>query len=306
MSRAANASAALSRPRPLVVLATLAILTVIWGSTWSFVRITLEGFPPLKGVAVRFLLAGLLLLLLIFLKGVPIETSRRHLSVWLGQAVFNFSIPYVLVFWAQQWVPSGLTAVLFSVMPIFVMLFAFGLLPEERLGPMAMFGVVLGFGGVALIFSDDLEALAGPNVTFAAAVLLLSPLSAAVGQVVVKKWGQDISALSLSAIPMLMSVAVVAPLAWILESDRPIVFAAEPVLALVYLSVFGSVVAFTLYYWVLKFLTATQLSMITYATPVIAVLIGTLWLDEPLTWTMVGGALLVAYGVSLAARKKRG
>lgn len=304
MSRAADPSAALSRPRPAIVFGAIALLTLIWGSTWSFVRISLEGFPPLLGVTVRFAIAGILLLLLMVWKKTRVEGSRRNLLVWLGLAVFNFSIPYMLVFWAEQWVPSGLTAVLFSVMPIFVVLFAYGILPEERMGSAGIFGVFLGFGGVALIFSDDLDALAGPNVTFAALVLLLSPISAAVAQVVVKKWGQDISPLALAAIPMLMSAVLIAPLAWLFERDRQVLLEAEPVLALIYLAVFGSVVAFTLYYWTLKFLSATHLSLVTYATPVIAVLIGTLWLDEPLTWTMAGGALLVASGVGLAARSR--
>jgi drug/metabolite transporter (DMT)-like permease len=258
---------------------------------------------------VRFAVAVVLLLAWARISGravLPAEAVLpRHRMVWGVQAVFNFLIPYSLTYWAEQWVPSGLVAVLFSTMPIFVMLIAYFVLPEERLGPAGVLGMGLGFTGIAVIYSADLTAIAGPEAAFAAVVFLLSPLSAACGQVVVKRWGGDLSALSLTVVPMALAVLMLGVLAAIFERGRAMEPTAMAIGAVLYLALLGTALAFTLYFWLLKHVSATQLSLITYATPVVAVALGTLWLDEPLTLRLVVGGLLVIGGMGLAARRKR-
>jgi drug/metabolite transporter (DMT)-like permease len=161
---------------------------------------------------------------------------------------------------------------------------------------------------VAVIFSEDLHALAGPRVAFAAAVLLGSPVASALGNVAVKRWGRGIHPLSLSAVPMGLAVLVLGPLGLVAEAGREITFDTPSVLALLYLAVIGSAVTFMLYYWLLQRLPATSLSLITYATPVVAVTVGTLLLDEPFTPRILLGAALVVAGVAVAvgARTRQG
>ncbi len=291
-------------PSRLKIGATFALLILIWGTTWSVIRISLEGIPPFAGVSIRFAIAALILWGVARGRGVRLG-GWRELWLWVVQALLAFSVSYGFIYWAQQWVPSGLTSVLYSTLPLFVVLFAYVLLPAERLRGWGLLGILMGFAGVAVIFSDDLGALAGAQVRRAALVVLLAPLGNAMGQVIVKRWGQGFHSLSLTAPPMAMTSALFAVLALLFERDRAFVLAPAPVLATLYLAVAGSALTFSLFFWLLQHVTATRLSLIAYAVPVLAVTIGTLLLDEPLTPRMVAGSALVIGGVAFVARSGR-
>ncbi|MCP3963956.1 MAG: EamA family transporter [bacterium] len=292
-----------SSPSRLTVVATLALLVAIWGTTWSVIRVSLDGFPPLTGVAVRFAIAAAVLWGLARVRGISLW-QRDHVWLWLLQAVLAFSLTYGLVYWAEQWVPSGLVSVLFSTFPLFVVLIGYTILPGERLAAWGILGVLMGFAGVAVIFSDDVGGLAGPQARQAAAVVLLAPVGAAIAHVTVKRYAQGVHPLALTAPPMAITGVLLGTVALVLESDRPIVLDTAPVLATLYLALAGSAVTFSLYYWVLKHVTAIQMSLITYAIPVVAVTIGTVFMDEPLTWRMLAGSALVILGVGFAARPR--
>ena len=147
-----------------LVYAALAAVILIWGTTWAAIRIGLAGVPPFAGVSIRFALAALLLFVASRLLRIAWQGGRRLRWIWATQTVFAFCISYGVVYWAEQWVPSGLTAILFSTFPLFVAVLAHFFLADERLTPAAVVGVLVGFAGVALIFSDDLGALAGRRV----------------------------------------------------------------------------------------------------------------------------------------------
>ncbi len=283
--------------------AVAVLLVIIWGTTWAAIRISLEGFPPLTGLVFRFAIATVILAVVARLRGIRHRPDGKRWAIWATQAVLAFCIAFGIVYWGEQWVPSGLTSVLFSTMPLFVVLLAFVSLPEERLGWWGLMGMVLGFGGVAVIFSDDLAALGGPMVRHAATVMLAAPLASAVVQVVVKKWGQGIHSLSLAVMPLALATLILAPTAWWLEGAQAWEWQLRPILAVLYLAIFGTSVTFGLYYWLLQHASATATSLITYCTPIFAVAIGTTLFDEPLTLRIVVGSLLVLSGVGLALRR---
>jgi drug/metabolite transporter (DMT)-like permease len=333
-ARSAPASE-LDRRRRLVDYATLALLTLIWGTTWAAIRIGLRGIPPFTGVALRFALAAAALLAVarglgVRLRGATVVVGAptaagataaaggtaaagavhtaaalppaRPWRVWLVNAAFTFVIPYGVLYWAEQWVPSGLAAVLFATSPLWVALAAHLMLPGERLRAPTVAGVLVGFAGVALIFSDDLRALGGPRVAAAAAVLLISPLTSAFGVVAVKRWGAGLHPLSVAAVPMALTAAVMGLVAWATESGRPLRFDATSVAALLYLALCGSALSFTLYFWLLRRRPATTLSLINYLTPIVALLIGGAALGESFSARTLAGSALVVGGVAVAMR----
>jgi drug/metabolite transporter (DMT)-like permease len=253
-------------------------------------------------VVIRFAIASLLLLSLAPALRVRLGADPRERRLWVLNGALTFTLSYGLVYWAEQWVPSGLAAVMFATFPLFVALLAHFFLPGEGLRPGKMIGVLLGFAGVAVLFSEDFQKLGGPQVGFALAVLLIAPVASAVANVAVKKWGGGIHPLSISAVPMALGSLFTLPLAWMTETDRAIHWQTRPVIALLYLAVMGSAVAFTLYYWLLRRLPATSLSLINYATPVVAVSVGILFLHEPFTLRILLGAALVVAGVAIAVR----
>lgn len=294
------------KPSRFVIWASLVTLVLIWGTTWAVIRVGLKGIPPLTGVALRFTIAGVALLALLPVFRVRLGGSRREWLVWVTNALFTFCIAYSILYWAEQWVPSGLAAVLFATFPLLVALLAHFVLPGERLTWASGIGVLIGFAGVAVIYSEDFRSLLGPQVAFATTVTLLCPVSAAIGSVLVKKWGSDIHPLSTSTVPMLLTGAVMAPIAWWAESDRTVTFDGPSTLALFYLALVGSAVPFTLYFWLLKRLPATRISLINYAVPVVAVIVGSVALDEPVTFRVLLGAALVIAGTAVAVRKSEG
>jgi drug/metabolite transporter (DMT)-like permease len=281
--------------------AAFALLCLIWGTTWSVIQIGLVGIPPFTGVCLRFAIAAALLFALALLRGVRLGRSRREVALWLTNGTLAFTVSYGVVYWCEQWVPSGLAAVLFATYPLFVALLAHLALPKEPLRAREAIGALIGFGGVAVIFSEDLSALGGPQVATASAVMLLSPAVSAMASVVVKRWGGGMHPFSLSMVPMALAAGLMGGLALTFERERSISWNATSIAALLYLAIAGSAVTFSLYYWLLAHLPAKRLALIAYVVPVVAVSVGALR-GEPLTARTFAGSALVVLGVALAVQ----
>lgn len=283
-------------------VAVFAVLTVIWGTTWAAIRIALAGIPPVTGVAIRFALAGLVLVVIGRLRGVRFGRLPGERRLWLVNAATTFAGSYGIVYWGEQWVPSGLAAILFATLPLWVVSLGHFLLPGERGGGRSFGGVLLGFAGVALVFSEDFDKLGGAQVLFASLVFLLAPFVSAVGSVSVKRWGRGISPFSIAGVPMLMTGGAMGALALLVESSREVLspaMAPNPWLATLYLALLGSSLTFTLYFWLLARRSAVAASLISYTVPVCAVLVGWLAFDEPVTWRLLAGGAVVLAGVAV-------
>jgi drug/metabolite transporter (DMT)-like permease len=286
----------------LLNYATLGLLTLIWGTTWAAIRLGLRGIPPFTGVALRFAIGAAALLAAARALGVRLRGGPSPWRVWLANGLMTFFIPYGVLYWAEQWVPSGLAAVLFATSPLWVALAAHVALPAERLRAATAAGVLLGFAGVAVIFSEDLRALGGPRVAGAAALLLLAPLTSAVGVVAVKRWAAGMHPLAIVAMPMALTAAAMGCVALATEAGQPVRLAGLPLATLLYLALCGSALSFSLYFWLLGRLPATTLSLINYLTPIVALLIGGTALGEPFTPRTLAGSALVVGGVAVAMR----
>ncbi len=291
----------MSKPSPRIVVGTMVLLTVVWGTTWAAVRIALEGFPPFAGVAVRFALGAAALAAIGRWRGEPLAGDPRLRWLWPIQAVLTFGVSYGLVYWAEQVVPSGLVAVLFATFPLWVVLLAAIILPQERLGFGGFVGLALGFVGVVVIFSEDIVSIQGGEVIGVGLVMLLAPIASAFGNVAVKRWGAGLNAYALTAVPMIMTAAGMGILSLWLERDRPIIWHLAPVMATVYLAIVGTALTFSLYFWLLGHVSATRMSLVAFGTPLIAIGLGAVAFGEPITTRIVVGSLLVVGGVALTA-----
>lgn len=294
-----------ARAHRALIVAAIAALIGIWGTTWGAIKISLAGFPPFAGLGIRFVAAGLVLFALGFAMGVPSERGARLYRVWVVETVFGLFVSYALAYWAiESAVPSGMTSLLFSTFPLFVALLAHLWLPKEPVRGGELAGIGAAVGGVALLFSDDL-ALPTADARWAAFVFLASPVAAAVAHVLVKRWGWGLHPVNIVKAPMLATGILVLLLSRLVEADRALSLDAAPVGALIYLTIPGSVVTFTLYYWLLERVAATRLSLITLGFPVVAVAVGAAFLGEPVTARTGLGAALVLLGVGLAMRGGR-
>jgi drug/metabolite transporter (DMT)-like permease len=296
----------MSAPSPLLKALTLGLLTLIWGTTWAAITISLRGIPPFTGVALRFGIAAILLLAYAYLKGIPLAAANsRDRRLRILHALLTFCASYGVVFWAEQWVPSSLASVLFATFPLMVAVLAHFALPSERMTAPVLVGTVLGFAGIAVIFAEDFDLLGGHMVGVAAAVMLISPLVAAVVSVVVKRWGAGMHPVSFNAVAMAIAAGVMGVIAAIVERQLPIVFSPGPVAAVLYMAVAGTAITFPLYFWLLEHMEARQVALIGYGTPIVALLLGVGFMNESLTTRTLVGSALVVVGVAVASHTKR-
>jgi drug/metabolite transporter (DMT)-like permease len=294
----------LRRPDQFLLAGVALILILIWGTTWAAIRIGLKGIPPFTGVALRFALSSVILLGVAFAARIPLGRTRRERRLWVVNGLLTFCGSYGVVYWCEQYVPSGLAAVIFATFPLFVTLLAHLALPDERMTPRATAGILLGFGGAAVIYSEDFAALGGAKVALASGVMLSAPLVSALATVAVKRYGKGVHPLSLAAVPMGIAALVMGAVALATERRLPLTFDAASVGTVLYLALLGSAVSFSLWYWLLSHAAATRVSLISYLNPVVAVGVGILFLHEAITRQILAGSLLVVTGVALAVHSR--
>ncbi|MBD3851297.1 MAG: EamA family transporter, partial [Acidobacteria bacterium] len=287
-------------------VATLGFLTLVWGTTWAAITISLRGIPPFTGVALRFAIASVLLIGVARVMKIPLAaTSRRERRLRLLHALLSFCVSYGVVFWCEQWVPSGLASVLFATFPLLVAVMAHFALPEERMTVPALIGTGLGFAGIAVIFAEDFDLLGGSMVALAAVVMLISPLVSATVSVAVKKWGSGMHPVPFNAVAMVMATGIMGVVAAIVERHRPVVLDPGPVAALLYMAIAGTAITFPLYFWLLEHMEARQVALIGYGTPVVALFLGAFLMGEPMTVRTWVGSAMVVVGVAVASHTGR-
>jgi drug/metabolite transporter (DMT)-like permease len=285
-----------------VVFGLYAMLVLIWSSTWVAIKIGLEDCPALLGAGIRFAVAGLVLLAIAAVQRRPLRTD------WLLAAVLAlapFAFAYGLVYWGEQYVPSGLAAVLFGVMPLYTALLAGVLLPEEPLRAPLLLGVLIGIGGLALAFLESVELGSAEKAALGAAALALAPLGAAVGSVAQKRRAAELDAVVLNGWAMLVGGLLLLLVSAVSENWGEAVWSAESVGSIAYLALFGSAVAFVTLTVLLRHISAQAISFLAMLLPFGALVFGATLYDEPITIRALAGAALVAAGLLIAQRSRR-
>jgi len=281
------------------------ILCGIWGSTWIFIKLGLADLPPLTFAGIRFLVASLILSALILARGVRWPRSRRDWSLIAIVGLLQFTLNYGLVFWGEQYIPSGLAAVLQSTFPAFGLVIAHLYLPYERLTTRKVIGVLMGVVGVAIIFSHQLT-IAGRLALLGSAALVASAFFGAYSNVLVKAYAREIDPQVLAAGQMIFGFPPLLIIG-IATEGNPFRFhwTMTAVISLAYLVVVGSVIAFALYYWLVRHMEVTKTMLIALVTPVVAVLLGMIVLHEKLNWRLFVGAACIISGIGLIVLRNR-
>jgi drug/metabolite transporter (DMT)-like permease len=281
-----------------VNVALYALLCVIWGSTWLVIKVGYGGLGPFNVAALRFFLAGALFAPIVPILGARWPAGRVEwgLVFWVGLVLF--AADYGLIYWAEQYLESGLTAILFATLPLITIAFAHVYVPGDRVTARKLAGTLLAFAGVVALFGDHVRLDAGKSGPMLA--IIASAVCAAAAGVASKRHGASLHPAALNAPAMLVGAGalLVASLAAGDGFDIPRDGATWSAIA--YLAVAGSVVTFLIYFSLLKTWSVTSLSFISVFTPAIALFLGFVFLDErPTLWTLVGTALILA-GVTLA------
>jgi drug/metabolite transporter (DMT)-like permease len=289
-------------PGPAVVYGLMGLISLVWGSTWLVIRTGLDDLPPLLGAGVRFVVAGAVMALLVPLLREREGGSKPPFAVTLAQGVCQFAGNFALVYWCETVIPSGLVSVLWATFPLMMALTGHFITRAERLHGRQWLGLVLAFGGVASLFGTDI-AKGGPRAVTMGLLLLLGPASVTYSTVLIKRRASDASSLLLNRDSMLIGAVLLLLLSLAFERGAPVRVTGGAVFSVLYLAVLGSVVTFGAYVWLLRTVPAYRLSLVSYVTPVFALLLGRTLRAEPFGATTLLGAGLVLVGVAFTLRR---
>ncbi|PIQ07677.1 MAG: multidrug DMT transporter permease [Ignavibacteriales bacterium CG18_big_fil_WC_8_21_14_2_50_31_20] len=275
------------------------LITLLWGSTWLAIRVGLDSLTPMFAVGLRFFIASFFVFIVMKISKVKLQTDPLSIKLYLFLAFFSFIIPFTMVYWGEQFVPSGLTSIIFAVFPLFVILFSWLMIPNEHVGIYKLIGVLIGFIGIIIIFWKDMSLDLSENSLGMIAILVSAIIQGLVA-VVIKKHGNKLNPLSMNFIPLLISGIVLIPAGLIFEDSSSLVFDTKAISSILYLAFFGTVITFTTYYWLMQKINVVILSLSSFITPIIALILGIIFLSEKFDTNHIWGSSLVLMGILFA------
>jgi drug/metabolite transporter (DMT)-like permease len=284
------------------VWAALGVVYVAWGSTYVAIRIMDETIPPLVGASVRYLLAGAgMLAFLSVRRGAPPRLGSRELASVALVGVLLLTGGNGFVSYAERFVPAGLAALVVAAVPLWLLVIR--VLTRDRPGGPTLAGLALGFLGVALLVlrGGRAQGVSVPHLL----IVLGASVSWAVGSWASSRLPMPSDVAAGTALEMLIGGAVLGVLGPLLGEDWGAVAtraSASSLLAVAYLALAGSVLAFTAYVWLLQHAPISQVSTYAYVNPVVAVTLGVLVLGESVTVTTVVGGTIIVLAVALVIR----
>jgi drug/metabolite transporter (DMT)-like permease len=285
-----------------------ATIYLIWGSTYLGIRVAIESMPPFLMAATRFLVAGTILFAFLKLRGAAWPTPRQ----WLANAIIGTLLLLGgngLVVWAEQYVPSGITALLIGVGPLFIVLTEWAWPGGSRPSAITLGALLLGFVGVTWLAAPWETAEAGAVPLRGIVAILGACVSWALGSIYSRHAKHGATPFVAAALQMLGGGAALTIVA-ALHGDFPrLDLAAITVrswVAFAYLTVFGSLIAFSTFVWLMKHSTPARVSTYAYVNPIVAVFLGWLLLHEPIgPRTLVAAIIIVAAVAVITTEKSR-
>ncbi|MBL7690525.1 MAG: EamA family transporter [Flavipsychrobacter sp.] len=281
----------------------LLFICIVWGTTYLAIRVGVLHYPPFLFAGVRQVVAGLVLILVGLLRDKNTGLTRQAVVRQMIMGFLMLTIGNGGVTWGEKYIPSGIAALLCSLMPMFAVLFGLLSAGREKLNAGIVGGMVLGFAGVGLIFRQNFAEMSDPRYLGGMAVTLLATASWAFGSTLNKKHGKASNALFNSGMQLMFGglfMLMVSPVADDFSGFN--LWDADGVAALVYLIIFGSVLAYAAYMYVLDVLPVGVATIYAYVNPLIAVLAGSMFLDEQLNIYIVLAFVAIAVSVFLVNR----
>jgi drug/metabolite transporter (DMT)-like permease len=290
--------------RTAQIVLAFAIIYLVWGSTYLAIRVGVQVLPPALFAGVRFLIAGLLMLLYAWWRGAQLPRAARDWRNITVTALLMLAGANGLVTWSEQWIESNQAALIIATSALWLSWMGTWGPQGERLNALTLLGLGLGFGGVAVLVHSGLSLKGAPY--FAYAGLILSPVLWAAGSVWSRRAPVSCPPAMTAALQTLIAGAFMTVLGVSLGEPARWVWERDSLLALAYLIVFGSCIAYGAYFWLVYQVPPARLGTYAYVNPAVAVLLGWWLLDEHLSSTQGLGTVVILAGVvtvTLAARK---
>ena len=279
-------------------------MCLIWGLTWFFLKYSLVEMPLFAGLSIRFLSAGIIFLSIHLIRKKKILVSRKMLLIYLQYGLINFSLCYFLTYWGAKYVFSNLGAILWSLLPLFVAGMAHFCIPDDRLNLRKALGMLIGLFGAILLLTQG-ENLGEGEVTLGLLAILLSVFLAAWPNVYLKMQNEKVDSYHLNGFGMSFAGLVFSVFYFFYERGQTIPLDFNNVGAVFFLTVPGTVLTWGIYIWLFNYLPVTQISYTAFYPPIVASLVGWLFLGESLPFIAIVGSLMIIAGGYLVVSKKR-
>ena len=278
-------------------------LCLIWGSTWYFIKISLNaGMPPFFGVGFRFFLSGLLFFLIIAFQKKSIPLNKQAMKLYLSFGLLNFALSYGITYWATQYIYSSISSILWGLFPLFTSVMAHFMLSgddeNEKLTTNKLLALFLGFIGMVFIGSNQSIDLQSQSF-FAILVLVGAIIIAAWPSVLYKKHNDVVGPYQMNAVCQVLTGVIMLSLSYLLSEDLTVMtWDNELIFASVYLVLFGGVISWGIYFWLYQHLSVTQVTYVAIFPPIVAIILGWMFLNEVLsTKEIIGTAFILGSSV---------
>ena len=282
-------------------------LCLIWGSTWYFIKISLNaGVPPFYGVGLRFLFSGIIFFIYIYYKKLSIPTTPQAIKLYLSFGLLNFSLSYGMTYWATQYIYSSISSILWGLFPLFTSLMAHFMIkddPNERLNKNKIGALMMGLLGVTIMSAN--QEIDFKSQSFSAILVLISVIIiAAYPSVQYKKHSDEVGPYQMNAVCQFMTGIVMLSMSSLFKEDiSVIVWNNELILSTLYLIVFGGFISWGIYFWLYQHLNVTQVTYVAIFPPIVAIFLGWVFLGEILSSQEIIGTLLILGSSILIYRK---
>lgn len=286
------------KQKNLTALFALFSIYIVWGTTYLAIRIGVKDLPPVLFTGFRWLAAGPILFFILLLKkySLPKKSDFKHLAI-IGLLLLGGGNGFVV--FAEQWVPSGLTALLITTVPFWVVGLESFYPVRKKVDRKIILGLILGLIGVLLIFGGDLTKIFDPSYLIGVVGLMFAVFLWSLGTLYSKHKKVSVHPLMGAAIQMIIAGIVITLFGLIIGEGNSFHFSHESFLAYLYLVVFGSLVGYGSYIYAISHLPLSLVSTYAYVNPIIALFLGWLILDEPINIWIVVASVVILVGVTL-------
>lgn len=248
------------------------VVCITWGTTWLGIKIAVETVPPLTSAGIRFLIAFPLFMIFARMMREPIFFPPKYVGFGLLITVCYFSVPYYLINYGGQYISSGLTSLLFSSMPVFVLIFSAVIL-KERIWVSQVIGITIGFYSLYMILLAEGIKLDQQSL-YGVAAILFAAIMHALCYILTRRYGSDISVITFNTLPIGIAGLGLYGIGFVVESPGHINISVNSWLALIYLGLIASVGGFIVYFYLLKRISPIILSFVFVLFPVFSIAIG--------------------------------
>jgi drug/metabolite transporter (DMT)-like permease len=272
------------------------LVYVLWGSTYLAMRVAVQHIPPYAVGSTRYLISGSLMLLWCALSGRKLRISRLDLVRLLAIGVLLLSVANVGVLWAEEYIPSGLTALIVAIVPIWVVVLETWVFRVGKMPGRALLGLALGIAGMLILLWPKIASGThlGRLELFGAGILIVASLSWALGSILSHRWTLSVDVFASAAWQMMLGGLVNTVIAAVTGQFARATWTASGAWAIAYLVVSGSLIGFTAYIWLLEHVPPPKVATYAYVNPIVAVFLGWLLLRERVDlFTLAGTAIII-------------